>query len=94
MKAPDTRQANRTMRVTTDDGKQWLTQMGDGIKVATLYDIRDELDRLYMLLDRWNFTTVQTLRAIEKHLRPKEKRSTRKKGRTANVKGKTKNRHR
>jgi hypothetical protein len=71
----DHRQANRTMSVTTEDGSQYLDWVGDGVKLAALYDIRDELQILNRLLSCPSFTSMPaTLRAIERHLRPRRKK--------------------
>lgn len=77
--ALDIRQANKVWRVTESDGSiTW-----NGVKLAVLMDIRDELRRLNSLLSCANFTGIShTLKQIAQQTkkrkyvrRPKEGQS-------------------
>ena len=63
----DRRKARMEWHVTDEAGNLY-TSMRDGVTVAVLMDIRDELQRLNGLLNCRNFTGIPgTLRAIRRN---------------------------
>jgi hypothetical protein len=71
----DTRKKNRNWYVAPPSGPDEIyTEMRDGVTVAILMDIRDELQKLNNLLHCGNFTGIpQTLKRMDRRLAQRTK---------------------
>jgi hypothetical protein len=78
---PDRRRANRNWYVADEKG-DLHGNMRDGVSVAVLMDIRDELQKLNALLACPNFTSIPTiLRTIRRNTAGLRKPAAKKAGR-------------
>ena len=72
----DRRKANREWRVT-DEAGELHDEIRDGVQLAVLLDIRDELQKLNHLLHCSNFTGIpralSRIRSNTEYLRPTKK---------------------
>ena len=76
----DTRQKNLNWSVTIPDGSRMIEKAYDGVFVALLMDIRDELQTLNRLLSCPNFLGMPAaLRKVARNTTPKRPKSTVKK---------------